>query len=259
MFTINCNHKIFIIAAGVLAATSLVFAGCYETYSEAPVGTLSVPFEIAYNGSGCEAAGVETVVGVLDDGEYQIETDCARYETIFENIPEGTHSLALYGFNADGIAVVDNLDNGPEIVEVTAYTETTTASPLVLRPTPVLLGARWDFDWGSCESRGIAYFRALVTDEKGRVIFDSLISCNTPGTGDGEFRIMPDPKRNLVDPPVAQIEIQALKNKKKLVSDAHRVFFDAVQVPGPGQMIPLSFKCLEDGCFNSGGGCPASN
>lgn len=255
MFTIQRNFGMFGVV-GAWAFSVLLYSGCYETYSEDPLGTLTVPFEIAYNGAGCDAAGVETVLGVLDDGAYQIETSCSEYITVFENIPEGLHSLSLYGIDANGIIVVDNLENGPTAVEVVAFTQTTVSAPLVLKETPVLLGARWDLDWGSCASRGIAYFRATVYAPDGTVILETLISCDTPGTGGGEYRIMPDPKRDLVDPIVGSIKVEALKNKVKIVSDAHQVTFDDISVPGPGETIGLSFKCLESGCYTDSGSCP---
>lgn len=229
--------------------------GCYETYREDPVGTLTVPFEIAYNGTGCDAAGVVRVTAVLDNGEYQIETECARYEATFENIPEGTHSLALYGLNAAGITVVDNLANGPTTVDIVAFTETAPPSPLILSESTVLLQARWDLDWGSCSSREIAYFQAKVFDPDGTVILESLVACDTVGTGPDEFRTIPDPRRALVNPAIDHIEVQAMKNKKQSSGENFLLLFDDVTVPGPGQAISLSFKCREWGCFVSGTGC----
>lgn len=251
----RCHQTIASFRTVVWSAWILIFTGCYDTYREEPVGILVVPFEIVYNGSGCDAAGVVQVLAVLDEGEYQIETDCTRYEAILENIPEGPHSLALYGLNAAGVTVVDNLAEGLETVDIVAFTETTTASPLVLRESPVILQARWDLDWGSCASRGIEYFEAKVFDTNGKEILKSLISCSTPGSGIGEFRTMPDPKRTLVNPSIERIEVQPLKNKTKPLGDSYRLVFDKLTVPGPGEAISLSFKCLEDGCYLPGNGC----
>jgi hypothetical protein len=256
MSTNRCNYKIFGITAGVAAVVSVVFSsGCYETYREDPVGTLTVPFEIAYNGSDCEAAGVVRVLAVLNDGEYETEVSCDQYEIIFEDLQEGEYSLSLYGLNAKGVPIVDSLAEGLTTVTVVAYSTTTPTAALVLSETPVQLLARWDLDWGSCESRNFPEFRTQVYDPAGNIIFDASISCNEVGSLEGEFRQIPDKKRHLVNPVIDRIEIQPTDKKGGGFGENYIVRFEDILVPGPGEAIELSFKCLQDGCYIPGAPC----
>ena len=120
---------------------------------------------------------------------------------------------------------------------------------IVLTEAPVVLQARWDLNFGSCKSRGISKFEAQVFDADGETIMTTSLPCQTVGTVEGEYRIMPDDDRELVNPPIDHIMIQPLNKKKQSFGEPFQVIYDEIEVPGPGEAIKLTIRCTLDLCY----------
>jgi hypothetical protein len=219
-------------------------------YTEDPTGTVLVDYSIAYNGSTCDAAGIEKVKVVLkgETDRFDAEVDCQDYRIAVEDVDEGTYELSLFGLNHDNIAVADSLLDGPVEVVVNAGAQAA-PPPQVLTEAPVQLHLRWGFGWGSCASRHIHAFVVEVYDKpNGKPYFSTSLPCDTLGTPPDEFRVMPDRRRRLVSPRIDRISIYPVSKRRRSLGDAFLVDIDAVEVPGPGEAIPLSVRCTATKC-----------
>ncbi|MCP4599870.1 MAG: hypothetical protein GY847_04895 [Proteobacteria bacterium] len=212
-------------------------------------GSVVVPFSIAYNGTTCEAAGVETVQAVLDDGAYKAEVDCTDYEILFEGVEAGDHSLALYGLNADGVPIADSLGDGMQEISVVEFEVTVFAAPVTLTEAPVKVLMRWNLGYGTCDSVGFGNFEVKVIAPSGKRIFRTRkLACNAQITELGDYRVVPDPKRKLVNPDIDLIMLQPVDKKGRPLGEEFEVEFTDFVVPGPGESIQLSFRCSAWGC-----------
>ncbi len=77
---------------GLGLALALLTVGCGE--DEIPTGTLLVPFQLGNGTATCGEQGVVRVRGMLDDGVYEAEVECAADDTtgeiLFSDVEEGS-------------------------------------------------------------------------------------------------------------------------------------------------------------------------
>ena len=80
------------------------------------------------------------------------------------------------------------------------------------------------------------------------MIFQSRLKCTDVGTLDGEFRIVPDKKRQLVDPEIGSLLVYPVAKSNRSLGENFEVLFEDLEVPGPGEPIELSIVCTQTGC-----------
>ena len=235
---------------GFIVLISLVaVGGCYEMLEEDTTGSWTATYQIESIGMSCEEAGVATVLAVFDDGLYQAEVPCDQYEISVNDIEKGPHLLTLYGLDADGIPIVDSLAGGETQVLIQESKKTVQSDPIQLTEAPVALLLRWNLGFGSCNSRRFKDFVVEAFDFDDEKIFQSRVGCTTVGALDGEFRIVPNKKRQLVDPEIGSLLVYPVAKSNKSLGEDFEVLFEDFEVPGPGEPIKLSISCNQTGCY----------
>jgi hypothetical protein len=235
----------FFVLISLLAA-----AGCYDMQEEDTVGSWAATYQIESMGLSCEEAGVATILAVFDDGLYHAEVPCDQYEISIDNIEQGLYRLTLYGLNAEGIPIMDSLAGGETQVLIQENKKTVQKDPVRLTETPVALLLRWGLGFGSCKSRGFKDFVVEAVDFDGETTFQSRLKCTSVGILDGEYRIVPDKKRQLAATEIGSLRVYPVARSNDSLGEAFEVLFEDFDVPGPGEPIEMSISCGQTACYD---------
>jgi hypothetical protein len=248
------NHRLIqnnTIFAALFVA--FIISGCYEMMVEEEFGIVDAEFAISSDQISCEEAGVESIVAVLGDGEYSETVPCNDHRIRINGIEPGEYALTLYGVNREGTRVVDNLKDGGQSVHVRPGETTDVQHPIDLTESPIRLKMRWSLGWGTCKSRGLHRFVVESYDADGQVIFAGKLACKTDGTLAGDFRMVPNPKRELVNPDMAAVVVYPVDKNGSRFSDEFAVEYADEEIPeiGPGESWGMSIVCSPSRCLKS--------
>jgi hypothetical protein len=226
-------------------------------------GAMRASFAVDYNGYTCESAGIDSIRVVLDDGlsSYEATAPCTDYEIEIENVPSNIYAVTIYGLNEEGVAIADSLNYDGIYVEILAND---TAEPSIrtikLDQAAVPIWARWAVGFYTCSTLDIESFSIEVMEPGNNTpILKSSLKCNAEGTEQGQFRIVPDKKKELSKHEFNQIVVKALKKNGKPRGESFVTSFNIVDDPGegevmnpgPGGVIALSLRCDASGCYNT--------
>ena len=228
----------------------LVLAASCGGSGHADRGVLVVPFELG-NRRTCEALGVVSVRAELDEGTLSQEASCDAGKIRFDQLKPGSYDVSVYGLDKDGKAVMDSLNHGALAVDVVGGGTTVVVDPAVtLSAAPVKLLMRWMLGFGSCKSTTIATFGIAAWRSDGsEMLMESEIGCEVSGEGAGQYRVVPDEKRQLSGEALGEIEVQPYDANGTVVGDPVTFKFDS---PGAGGTVKLSLACDPGGCTGSG-------
>ncbi len=242
----------FISTIGITLGLGLPI-GCYDSMIMEPEGALIAQYGIEEQDLSCEIAGVVKVRAVLGDGEYITEVNCDAYEFQFDDVTPDTYSLSIFGIDDRGIAIFDNLADGPLEVTINAEQVISLEEPIVLAQAPEPLFLRWSLGYGSCLSRGIRRFEVKVIDQ-GQTKLQTTISCFTQGEGEEEYRTVPDPDRIMVDPSYDEIIVEPQDWGGEGMGDAFITVFDPAYFDEwvPSGALEMTVVCFPSGCGQLG-------
>ncbi len=212
-------------------------------------GSLVLPFELG-NNKDCASLNVVTVRAELDDGGVAKETNCSAGRLRLDGVTPGSHDVVVYGLDKDDVKIMDSLAAGPLSVSVEDGKTLVIDPPVQLTLAPAKLVLRWDFGFASCGSSSIDSFRVTAWRSDGsQQLLQSSIKCSVAGQGEGQYREVPDPGRDLSGDQLGEVVIQPVSSTPAEVGSPVRFSFDA---PGAGREIRLSLTCTEKGCQGSG-------
>ncbi|TPV96363.1 MAG: hypothetical protein B7733_05200 [Myxococcales bacterium FL481] len=248
MFAIRLNSVPFVLAL----AAGVGSLGCED---DTGPGSLVVPVILGNNKS-CEELGITSLHAELgEEGEYQEIAPCddPNPEIVFEDIPAGRYRLFVAGRDAEGVATLDSGADPDRRVEILGDGATIREeNPVLLTEAPAHVWTRWSFDFGSCESAGMAAFRIAVFEQGGvRQLLDETVACNVERDASTQFYYrLPDPSRILNGRTVGEISVQPLDRAGIVMGPPVGFTFPP---PGPGRDIRLSLVgCTNTGCTGSG-------
>ena len=234
-----------------VAWLSMIFAALGCTNPTVPTGSLEVRYVLG-NDRPCEALGIQTIRGVIDDEFVVEEVPCAESDGVrFENLPRGTYRVTMYGLSEDGYSVMDSL-GGPDILVKVPGEGATAIAPMavVLTAAPARILVTWDFGFGSCEIVKIATFLVRAWNIQGDdLLLEVPLACDTAGIGAQQYREIPDPERRLGGTLVAEVSVQPLLADGAEFGHAASFSFDP---PGAGVEVRLTVECSQGGCEGSG-------
>lgn len=227
----------------------LLALGCGEE-NGSDEGVLVVPFQLG-NRKECSDLGVVGVRVELDDGELSQEVDCEAGEVRFNLLDPGRYQVAVYGLDADGIAIMDSLAAGPLTADVIGRDTTVVLDPAAtLTAAPAKLLMRWQFGFGSCESAAVGGFTVSAwRADGGELLMEADVPCGMPGEGREQYRQIPDLERELSGDSVGEIDVQPYDVNDIAMGDPTTFQFEP---PGAGHAIKLSLTCNGGGCDGSG-------
>lgn len=232
-----------------MVLVAMLGAGCGLGGNAKQQGSVVVPFELG-NHKDCASLNVVTVRAELDDGGVAKETNCEASKLRFDGIAPGAHDLVVYGLDKDDVRIMDSLAAGPLSVTVEDGKTQVVDPPVQLTLAPALLVLRWDFGFASCGSASIDSFRVTAWRSDGsQQLLQANVKCNTAGQGEGQYRDVPDPRRDLSGDELGEVEIQPVSGTPAEVGGPAKFTFAP---PGPGREIKLSLTCTDKGCAGSG-------
>jgi hypothetical protein len=213
-------------------------------------GVLVVPFALG-NHKSCEELGITDVRAELDDGFLLEEVRCDAGEVRFDNLDPGTYAVKLFGLDAEGFPAMDSVESGERVVRVLGNNSTVVADPeIVLSAAPAHLQVRWDFGFGSCEGAAVHHFGVDAWRVDGsELLLQQDLSCGMPGEGDEQYRLVPDPDRQLGGDQLGEVSVQAFDKNGFGIGEPAMYSFEA---PGAGRDVNLSLECDDAGCVGSG-------
>lgn len=233
-----------------LVSVALFSAGCgILSSNDKKQGSLVVPFELG-NHKSCASVNVVTVRAEFDDGGVAKETNCEAGTIRFDGVALGPHRVVLYGLDKNDIKIMDSLATGPLSVTIEDGKTQVIDPPAQLTLAPAKLALRWDFGFSSCGSASIDSFRVTAWRSGGsQQLLQTNVSCGTPGKGEGQYRDVPDPGRDLSGDELGEVEVQPVSGTPADVGAPVKFTFDP---PGPGRDIKLSLTCTAKSCKGSG-------
>jgi hypothetical protein len=236
------NYGVVLVAA--------VTAGCsILSGNDKKQGALVVPFELG-NQKDCASLNVVTVRAELDGGGVAKEVNCDAGKIRLDGVTPGSHDVVLYGLDKDDIKIMDSLAAGPLSAKVEDGKTTVIDPPAQLTLAPAKILLRWDFGFASCSSAAIETFRATAWRSNGsEQLLQTKVKCSSAGTGEGQYRNVADPGRDLSGDELGEVDVQPESSTPADVGAAVKFSFDP---PGPGREIKLSLTCTEKGCEGSG-------
>ncbi|HEY0133951.1 MAG TPA: hypothetical protein VGB85_07720 [Nannocystis sp.] len=251
-----CSFSVILAAAAV--------PGCNN---EAPVGDLTVPFEI---GAGIECS-LKNVVDVkvtlleIKSGEAEEEevestsVPCSEGKAIFNNIPVGTYQIRVEGFDPDEFVVVDNvpkIEDGVveklEVGEVLEGKETTTEI-INLSSTPAKLWVRYELNMEGFQTMCSQIkmtelaISAFKNDGADQILTITLPCDATPNESNG-YHYLSDPERELDGSVFDYVRVQPRDATGNMTGTD--VKFALAMPPGAGRTVKLTFnaECTADKC-----------
>ena len=230
-------------------ALLLALGGCAEEKGP-DEGVLVVPFELG-NRKECSDLGVVGVRVELDDGELAQEVDCEAGEVRFNLLDPGRYEVRVYGLDADGVAIMDSLEDGPLTADVIGRDTTVVLDPAaMLTAAPARLMMRWQFGFGSCESAAVGGFTISAwRADGGELLMEADVPCEMPGEGREQYRLVPDDERDLSGDSVGEVDVQPYDVNDIAMGDPTTFAFDP---PGAGRAVKLSLTCNGGGCDGTG-------
>jgi hypothetical protein len=235
--------------AAVTSLCGALSTGCGSP-PDPKAGVLVVPFELG-NHKSCEELGITDVRAELDDGFLQEEVRCDAGEIRFDDLEPGAYQVKLFGLDADGFAAMDSVESGERVVRVPGDGNTVVADPaVVLSAAPAHLQLRWDFGFGSCGSASVKHFGIDAWRVDGsELLLQQKLDCGMAGEGDDQYRLVPDPERQLGGDQLGEVSVQAYDENDFAIGEPVLFTFEA---PGAGREVNLSLACDESGCTGSG-------
>lgn len=234
-----------------------VVAGCLVACSpDKGPGSLAVEYVLGNNKT-CEEVGIERLeVTVFQDTleeptvEYSDSLLCDDDgEAFISGIEPGVYSVSAVGFDADGVAIFDNLGQttNERRVEIFEAAEATFEAELTARPAQLYIGWRLgEGGFANCTSVGIDRFEITTYEEGGgTVLLEAELDCDLAGDANG-FRLVPDPDRRLNGARFGEVGIQPLDSGGNSVGSSASFVFEP---PGAGYEVELRIECTVDGCY----------
>jgi hypothetical protein len=215
----------------------LVLPACAD---EGP-GSLIIPVRLGNNKT-CDEVEVTQLRASLDDGEYVEEAECEEDEVRMGGIAAGEYDLTVQGLAKDGIAIMDNLADGPFEVRVIGDGATVTVDEQQLLDAPARLLVRWDFMFTQCTDANIEEFDVSAYETGGTaLLLRSTLECLAPADEADGYHTVPDPDRELKGGLVGEAELSWGPDADQRVS---YVF----EPPGAGRAVRLGLVCDASGC-----------
>jgi hypothetical protein len=238
-----------------LLSLGVVF-GCLACAPDKGPGSLVVEYVLG-NNKLCAEIGVERIELTVYQGtleaptvEYEDALICDdNGEAVLSDIEPGVYSIAATGFDANDVAIFDNLGQpaSERSVEIFEAAETTTEAELTARPAQLRIAWRLgDGGFANCSGVGIDRFEITTYEEGGgTVLLEAIMDCELGGDSMG-FRLVEDPERILNGARLGEVGIQALDTSGNPVGSPATFEFAPV---GPGYGVELRIECTEIGCY----------
>lgn len=265
LVTSACSLSVSTIVIGTIGIIGAVAVSACNQPD--PVGDLIVPFEI---GAGIECS-LKNVVDIkvtllevtsTDAEDVEVESTsvpCAEGKAIFNNVPVGTYSIRIEGYDADDFVVVDNvpkLDNGvvgaTEVGEVLEGKETTT-EVVTLASTPSKLWVRYELEDGEgfqtmCSQIPLTELAVTAYKNGGAdPLLSVVLACDALPT-EGNYHYLSDPERELDGSVFDYVRVQPRDATGNIIGAD--VKYVLPEVPGPGRTVKLTFSasCVDTAC-----------
>jgi hypothetical protein len=241
-------------AVSLLSLT--VAFGCLACAPDKGPGSLVIDYTLG-NNKLCAEIGVERIEmtvyqGTLEEPtvEYEDMLLCDdNGESVIGDIEPGVYSIAAVGYDANDVAIFDNLGQPAteRALEIFEAAETNIEAELTARPAELRIAWRLG-DGGFANCAGVMIDRFEITTYEmggGTVLLESVMDCELGGDSMG-FRLVEDPERILNGTRLGEVGIQALDASGNVVgSPALFVFMP----PGSGYGVELRIECTELGCY----------
>lgn len=245
------SPQIFTATLALLGCTAAL-AGCAP--DKGP-GSLEVTYVLGNNKTcaelGIDRLEVEVFQGTLEmpTNEYGDNILCQNGAPILiEAIEPGIYSFAMYGYDANGVAVLDNLSQPVAERQVEIFEAADTSIQAQLTASPAVLEVRWRLGadgFGSCAGVGIDAFEIIAFQTDGSsVLLEAELACDLEGNAEG-YRVIPDPERELNGTLFGEVGVQAVDASGNSVGAPASFSFDP---PGPGYTVQLAIECTDLGC-----------
>jgi hypothetical protein len=217
-------------------------------------GSLQLSFQLG-SSSSCKTSDIDIkeVRAVLNDDEYEEVVDCEDGEIRFTDLPAGTYTLKLYGYDkvdADRNDTAAQISK-PEEVTIKGEETTTLSEPITLRNAPAVLEVRWDFGFNDCKSLDFGGFFITATNFGGGTVYleEEKVPCNLGGADRDGYRTIPDTDGRLDGEKFREVVIQPYDTNLADLGDEVKFEFSS---PGFGGVVKLSLTCDKNGCEGSG-------
>ena len=214
-------------------------------------GSLIVTYRLG-NDKSCQEAGVQEIHVVLDE-ENGIEESaaCAAGQVEILGLPVGNYNVDVTGIDANGVVIMDNIDDGTTKANVTGSGKELMPAEIALTDAPAKLEVRWDFGFTSCENTGIDSFEIEAFDESGSAsLVSGSLGCSDLADNNDGYHFVADPDRNIDGRRLGEVGVQPVDSDGVEVGD--RVLF-TIMPPSPGYTVQLTFDCVEGGCTSPTG------
>jgi hypothetical protein len=241
------RQMVVIVLTTVLAA--LLLASCNNDEK----GSLQLSFQLG-SGKSCTAFSIKKVAAVLvskekDQGDsYEEKVNCSDGEIRFSDIPSGSYTIKLYGYDSKNVAVKDS---EPQDVTVKAGKTVTIETSIRLLDAPAVLKVGWNLGLSSCKLAQIGGFSITAYNADGSDILfeDKKVACTDSNIDDEGYHVIPDEDRDLKGDNFGEVDIQPYDTNSEPLGDPIQFTFDS---RGPGGVIELLLTCDKTGCEGSG-------
>jgi hypothetical protein len=218
-------------------------------------GSLAVSYVLG-NSKTCAELGIDRLEvhafqGAIDmpSNDYEDSMLCQDdAEILIDAIEPGIYSFAMYGYDANGVAVLDNLGQPVEERQVEIFEAAESSIEATLTARPAELEVRWRLGqdgFGSCGGVGIDAFEIVAYQTDGSsTLLEAKLDCELAGDAQG-YRLVPDPDRDLNGTLFGEVGIQAVDASGNSVGARATFAFDP---PGPGYSVQLAIECTDLGC-----------
>jgi hypothetical protein len=236
-------------SAVMVALSSVLIVSCKFEDDKTSTGTLVVPFQLGA-GKSCEEVGISRVKVTLDEDAYEKEVDCSKGKVRFEEVKIGLYTVKAYGFDAEGVAIMDS--DARENIKVLTDSVVELDDPMVLSDAPASIKIRWDLGYGNCKIWKIDQFRVkLWNDDGNKLLLETKLACTSNVVDDDAYRTVEDPDRKIDGDTVGTLQVEPIDARGNAIGsgDSAKYTFDS---PGPGGVVKISVSCNSDGCQGSG-------
>lgn len=236
-----------------LVGCAAALAGCAP--DKGP-GSLTVSYMLGNNKTcaelGIDRLEVQVFQGTVEEptneyGDTMLCQDDA--EILIDTIEPGIYSFAMYGYDEDGVAVLDNFDQptSERQVEIFEAAESSIEAELTARPAQLEVRWRLGVDgFASCDGVGIDAFEIVAYQVDGSsVLLEAELDCELTGDETTGYRLIPDPERELNGTLFGEVGVQAVDAAGNSVGAPAAFTFEP---PGPGYTIQLAIECTDLGC-----------
>ncbi|MCA9699142.1 MAG: hypothetical protein KC431_16585 [Myxococcales bacterium] len=238
-----------------LACAALLLVPALGCRPDRGPGSLTVSYTLG-NDKACSDVGIFTVQAQLVRGTgdertalYDMLVACGE-DIVFEDVEPKTYEVEILAFDANDVAVFDNLakeEQDNRRIEIFEAADSTYDVDLIERPAT--LAVRWRLGaggFGNCAGVGIDAFEIKAFNVGGGgLMLETTLDCELDGEGAGNYRPIPDPDRELVGVNFAEVGVQALDSSGNDVGTPATFMFTPV---GPGYPVEIGVECDETGC-----------